>query len=367
MARINEGTFRSYTDGQDRMSAKEYMREREIIRLAINDAEDKIELGAGDEKFQAINENISLITEEVDKTVKTINGVAPVNGNVTIEVGGGGGGGGGGDIIATPLGSEAVQLGVPVDVRKLMYIPSNNSIRLIWNESISSIVTKYNIYLNGEIVGDTVTPSYTIADLGQGIEYTVKVTAVSRDGESSGTTILARTNGNVGLVMKERDNRVLLTGVEFDTIEFDVILNPQIESWENVLLSMPGVERLVSSQYAGENDWFTDGAEIWPSRVYLDGEATGNQWGEFVVEKGKRVKLSFDIKFTGKRDFIIFANGDMYSTLQGTIYSITLLKTQENGEVNPVSIYNFTYAGTDMVADLLAHSDDAAIVNGTYE
>lgn len=368
MAKIPEGTFRSYTDGQDRMSAPEYMRDREIIRRAINDAEDKIEQNSGDEKFQAINENIGVISEEIVKTVKTINGIAPVDGNITIELGGGdGGGGGGGDISAIPLGSEAVQLEVPVDVRGLMYAPTNDSLQLFWNESISSITKKYHVYLDGTLVAETSTPAYTLTDLDQGVEYTIKVTAASDNGESLGTTIKARTNGLVGLAMKENNNYVLLTGVEFDTIEFDCVLNPQVESWSNVLLSMPGVERLVSSQYAGENDWFTDGKDIWPNKVYLNGVPTGNQWGEFVIEKNTRVKLSFDIEFTGKRDFIVFANGDMNSTLQGKIYSITLYQMQENGEVLPVSIYNFTYPGTDMVNDLLKRSDDAAIINGSYE
>ena len=42
MAAINEGTFRQYRDGQDRMTAEEYMREREVLRLAINDLEDRL-------------------------------------------------------------------------------------------------------------------------------------------------------------------------------------------------------------------------------------------------------------------------------------------------------------------------------------
>ena len=42
MAKINEGTFRQYVDGQDRMTAEEYMREREVLRLAINDLEERL-------------------------------------------------------------------------------------------------------------------------------------------------------------------------------------------------------------------------------------------------------------------------------------------------------------------------------------
>lgn len=365
MAKIGEGTFRTYTDGLDRMTAPEYMREREIIRIAINDIDDKVQDAAGDEKIQEVRDELN---QELSNTVKTINGIAPVNGNVVIEVGGGGGGGGGGgDISAAPLGQEPVQLEIPVDVRGLFYIPSDTSLQLKWNESISSVTIGYKVYVNGNLFDDTTLNTLTLEGLTKATTYTIKVTAISANGESSGTSIEAKTNGNVGLAMKVNHNRVLLTNVEFDTIEFDCILNPRLESWENVLLSMPGVERLVSSQYAGENDWFTDGANIYPRTVYLDGVETGNQWGEFVVEKNKRVKLAFDIPFTGKRDFIVFANGDMYSTLQGKIFSITLSKMQENGEVSPVAIYNFTYAGTGTVSDLLGNSQDVTIVSGTFE
>ena len=41
-AKIDERAFRSYTDGQDRMTAQEYMRDREILRQAINDFEDRL-------------------------------------------------------------------------------------------------------------------------------------------------------------------------------------------------------------------------------------------------------------------------------------------------------------------------------------
>ena len=41
-AKIDERAFRSYVDGQDRMTAQEYMRDREILRKAVNDLEDRI-------------------------------------------------------------------------------------------------------------------------------------------------------------------------------------------------------------------------------------------------------------------------------------------------------------------------------------
>ena len=41
-AKIDEGAFRQYRDGQDRMTAEEYMREREVLRLAINDLEERM-------------------------------------------------------------------------------------------------------------------------------------------------------------------------------------------------------------------------------------------------------------------------------------------------------------------------------------
>lgn len=41
MARIDERQFKIYVDGQNRMTADDYMRDREIVRQAVNDLEDK--------------------------------------------------------------------------------------------------------------------------------------------------------------------------------------------------------------------------------------------------------------------------------------------------------------------------------------
>lgn len=41
MARIDERIFKQYIDGRDRMTAAEYMRDREVFRQAINDMEDR--------------------------------------------------------------------------------------------------------------------------------------------------------------------------------------------------------------------------------------------------------------------------------------------------------------------------------------
>ena len=63
-ARIDERAFRSYTDGQDRMTAQEYMRDRNVLREAINDLEDKYE-AIGPVAFNEVNENIVQINEAI--------------------------------------------------------------------------------------------------------------------------------------------------------------------------------------------------------------------------------------------------------------------------------------------------------------
>ena len=44
MAKIGDNAFRNYKDGQDRMTAQEYMRDREVLKGAINDLEDRYDI-----------------------------------------------------------------------------------------------------------------------------------------------------------------------------------------------------------------------------------------------------------------------------------------------------------------------------------
>ena len=55
MAKIEEGAFRQYRDGQDRMTAEEYMRDREVLRQAVNDLEARITLL--EERLMGVNIN----------------------------------------------------------------------------------------------------------------------------------------------------------------------------------------------------------------------------------------------------------------------------------------------------------------------
>ena len=55
MAKIEEGAFRQYRDGQDRMTAEEYMRDREVLRQAINDLEAR--MSRLEERLIGVNTN----------------------------------------------------------------------------------------------------------------------------------------------------------------------------------------------------------------------------------------------------------------------------------------------------------------------
>ena len=69
-AKIDERAFRSYTDGQDRMTAAEYMRDREVVRQAVNDLEDKISVldMSNNTQFQQDTSNaISILDEKINE------------------------------------------------------------------------------------------------------------------------------------------------------------------------------------------------------------------------------------------------------------------------------------------------------------
>lgn len=75
MARISEKVFRNYTDGQDRMSAKEYMQDRETFRMAINDIEDRF-LYVGVDQLKTLANDLNNINGKIEQNVqetKTLN------------------------------------------------------------------------------------------------------------------------------------------------------------------------------------------------------------------------------------------------------------------------------------------------------
>lgn len=66
LARIDEGAFKYYEDGKDRMTAQEYMRDREILRLTVNDLEDKYE------NIEDIRETFVDIDSAINQTLLTL-------------------------------------------------------------------------------------------------------------------------------------------------------------------------------------------------------------------------------------------------------------------------------------------------------
>ena len=66
MARIENTVFKDYVDGRDRMTAQEYMRDREVFRQSINDLEDKYEI------TDDIQQQFLDTTSELNQTKQTI-------------------------------------------------------------------------------------------------------------------------------------------------------------------------------------------------------------------------------------------------------------------------------------------------------
>lgn len=66
MAKIDSSVFKEYIDGRDRMTAQEYMRDREVFRQSINDLEDKYEI------TDDIQQQFLDTTSELNQTKQTI-------------------------------------------------------------------------------------------------------------------------------------------------------------------------------------------------------------------------------------------------------------------------------------------------------
>ncbi|MFY0760187.1 hypothetical protein AB1K32_15055 [Metabacillus dongyingensis] len=65
MARIEEGIFRNYNPG-DRMTDVDYERDREIVRVAINDVEDSIDaLQSETAKIEVVSNDILKVNEDI--------------------------------------------------------------------------------------------------------------------------------------------------------------------------------------------------------------------------------------------------------------------------------------------------------------
>ncbi len=63
MAQIDEGVFRDWQNN-DKILAEDYKREREILRVAVNDTNDKLDL-IQPERFEAVKETIGLLGDQV--------------------------------------------------------------------------------------------------------------------------------------------------------------------------------------------------------------------------------------------------------------------------------------------------------------
>ena len=97
-------------------------------------------------------------------------------------------------------------------------VVSDNDIELTWNAPINAEPTKYNIYRNDALIGNTAQTSYVDEDLESGI-YNYAVTAVYEDGESEKATATATLTVSVA-----ENNEVVFTmypnpAKDFVTIE----------------------------------------------------------------------------------------------------------------------------------------------------
>lgn len=73
MARIDERTFKQYTDGRDRMTAVDYQRDREIFRMGINDLEDKYEVVEGIQtQYTNVNSALNTGLQRLETTSQTL-------------------------------------------------------------------------------------------------------------------------------------------------------------------------------------------------------------------------------------------------------------------------------------------------------
>ena len=97
-------------------------------------------------------------------------------------------------------------------------VVSDNDIELTWNAPINAEPTKYNIYRNDALIGNTAQTSYVDEDLESGV-YNYAVTAVYEDGESEKATATATLTVSVA-----ENNEVVFTmypnpAKDFVTIE----------------------------------------------------------------------------------------------------------------------------------------------------
>lgn len=73
MAVIDENAFKQYEDGKDRMTAQEYSRDRETLRLAINDIEERL-ASVGIENLRTLANDIGAINENIGSLALELEG-----------------------------------------------------------------------------------------------------------------------------------------------------------------------------------------------------------------------------------------------------------------------------------------------------
>ncbi|MGM9949780.1 MAG: glycosyl hydrolase family 28-related protein [Ruminococcus sp.] len=75
MAYIDDRAFKIYIDGQDRMTAEEYMRDREVLRQAINDLEDKYSVLDPESTFGTVREDLRMMNTAIEEIYTETEGI----------------------------------------------------------------------------------------------------------------------------------------------------------------------------------------------------------------------------------------------------------------------------------------------------
>jgi hypothetical protein len=254
---------------------------------------------------------------------------------------------------------------VPLDVVELQASNiTKTSLTLKWRGNPRVTGTQsYLIFLDGELVGETVNTSYEITGLVSAAEYTIVVKTLNQENEmSNGRKIVVRTQGNVVLSLEGTSDYVETPQLSFEAMEIDCLLSPKVNSWSNYLIEGETSGIQIYTQHNGAS-YRRRECELYVNGRYEPSTSYALIPSDVVVT----IRIEgLDGKVITDR-FNLFANISGLTTMQGLLYRVKLFTKNGRGDLILKSDYDFTNGSTNqLITDLLDHSPPLVIQGGTF-
>ncbi|WP_026671844.1 fibronectin type III domain-containing protein [Alkalihalobacterium bogoriense] len=236
---------------------------------------------------------------------------------------------------------------------------ANTEITMTWHASIDDTVDRYEIEVDGTLIGETTNLEYTLSELQSNTTYEVTVRSVStsENKRSVGITKAISTLGNYRAeVSTTSDSYIQLQNVRFDALLVISKIKTTENSWENNILTNEDNTKKINTQFDGlrfirDDFGFED--------VLFNGVSAPHNF-PLPLHPNLSEMLIID-KGTINKDFQLFLNHS-----GAILQRIRMFTTDKYGTSILYSDYDFTRISENVVQDLLQNNSDLLLHNVSF-